>query len=62
MPDLERPVDMGHIHDALEAPGRGVIPPPGPPPDETTGPPKRATKSKTTEGADEAPSVVEEGD
>lgn len=60
MPDLERPTDMGHIHDALEAPGRGVIPPPAAPPDETTSPPRRAAKSKTNEGAAQAPSVVEE--
>lgn len=56
MPDLERPADMGHIHEELTVPNRGVIPAPEPDP-----PPKPAgTKSKVNGGADEAPPVVEE--
>ena len=56
MPDLERPKDMGHIHEELTVPNRGVIPAPEPDP-----PPKPVVKkSKVNGGADEAPPVVEE--
>lgn len=58
MTDLERPADMGHIADAVCVPNVGEIP--APPPPEPDPPPRAAAKkSKTSEGADVAPSVVE---
>ena len=59
------PEDSGHIHEERFIPGvPGVIPPPPTPPDPDGGPPKVAARKKqsTSEGADEAPSVVKETD
>lgn len=58
MTELERPADMGHIADAVCVPNVGEIPAPAPP-DPDPPPTRRGKQSKTSEGAEVAPSVVE---
>lgn len=65
MPNTPRcPEDSGHIHEERFIPGvPGVIPPPPTPPDGGDAPPassRRKNKTETSEGADQAPSVVKE--